>query len=209
MSLRRKLKKVDGNYEWLPQYLRSIPNKNTTSGANRGGSDTPGAVTKWHHGCAPQPSCPFSCTCLIQLPDLLLLFFRRSCKYILLCEVSLKYWLTVYKHCGAQRMYSTARWSLWLLNFGFEGRWKQILERQWHGRKETWMLVLVMLWEGGPFLGPESGLMYNTQKWIVQRDPRADKAGAFIGKECLGGEQEGERTQEDFSPMLLSLRFDG
>ena len=54
-----------------------------------------------------------------------------------------------------------------------------------------------------------SGLLSNTWKWIIQGDTRADKARDFIGTGHLGREQEGERTQEDFSPMLLSLRFDG
>ena len=35
---------------------------------------------------------------------------------------------------------------------------------------------------------PETGLLSNTQKWIVQVDTCADKAGDFIGKGHLGGE---------------------
>ena len=48
---------------------------------------------------------------------------------------------------------------------------------------------VVLLQEGGPLPGPESGLSSNTWKWIVWWDTRADKARAFIGKACLGGEQ--------------------
>ena len=34
----------------------------------------------------------------------------------------------------------------------------------------------------GPLPGPESGLLSNTQKWIVWRDTHVDKARDFIGK---------------------------
>ena len=36
--------------------------------------------------------------------------------------------------------------------------------------------------EGGPFPGPQTGLLSNTQKWIVRGDTCADKARDFIGK---------------------------
>ena len=49
---------------------------------------------------------------------------------------------------------------------------------------------VVLLQEGGPLPGPESGLSSNTWKWIVQWDTHADKARDFIGKACLGGEQQ-------------------
>ena len=39
-----------------------------------------------------------------------------------------------------------------------------------------------MLQEGGPFPGPETGLLSNIWKWIVQGDTCADKARDFIGK---------------------------
>ena len=39
-----------------------------------------------------------------------------------------------------------------------------------------------VLQEEGPLPGPKSGLLSNTQKWIVQGDARADKARDFIGK---------------------------
>ena len=52
---------------------------------------------------------------------------------------------------------------------------------------------LALLQEGGPLPGPESGLFFNTQKWIVW----ADKARDFIGKGHLGREQESKGTQED------------
>ena len=46
-----------------------------------------------------------------------------------------------------------------------------------------------LLQEGGPIPGPETGLLSNTQKWIVQGDTCADKARDFIGKGHPGGEQ--------------------
>ena len=65
-----------------------------------------------------------------------------------------------------------------------------------------------MLQEGGPLPGPKTGLLSNTQKWIVQGDPCADKARDFIGKGHPGGEQEGEGTQENCSaPSLTVLGF--
>ena len=49
-----------------------------------------------------------------------------------------------------------------------------------------------LLQEGGPLPGPETGLLSNTQKWIVQGDTSADKARDFTGKGRPGGEQEGK-----------------
>ena len=48
-----------------------------------------------------------------------------------------------------------------------------------------------MLQEGRPVSGPESGLLTNTRKWIVQGDTRADKARDFNGKGHPGGEPVG------------------
>ena len=61
-----------------------------------------------------------------------------------------------------------------------------------------------LLQEGGPLPGPETGLLSNTQKWIVWGDTCADKARDFIGKGCLGGEQEGKGTQENCSAAWLT-----
>ena len=61
-----------------------------------------------------------------------------------------------------------------------------------------------MLQEGGPLPGPETGLLSNTQKWIVRGDTCADKARDFIGKGCLGREQEGQGTQENCSVAWLT-----
>ena len=64
---------------------------------------------------------------------------------------------------------------------------------------------MLMFQEGGPLPGPETGLLSNTQKWIVQGDTCADKARDFIGKGHLGGEQEGEGTQENCSAMWVPV----
>ena len=53
--------------------------------------------------------------------------------------------------------------------------------------------------------GPETGLLSNTRKWIVQGDTCADKARDFIGKGCPGGEQEGKGTQESSSVTWLAV----
>ena len=62
-----------------------------------------------------------------------------------------------------------------------------------------------MLQEGEPLPGPETGLLSNTQKWIVRGDTYADKARDFIGKGHPGGEQEGEGTQENCSATWLTV----
>ena len=64
---------------------------------------------------------------------------------------------------------------------------------------------MVLLQEGGPLPGPKTGLLSNSQKWIVQGDTCADKASDFIGKRCLGGEQYGKGTQENCSAMWLTV----
>ena len=56
-----------------------------------------------------------------------------------------------------------------------------------------------------PLPGPESGLMSNTQKWIVWGDTPAETARDFTGKGCLGEEQEGQGTQEDCSATWLTV----
>ena len=56
-----------------------------------------------------------------------------------------------------------------------------------------------MLQEGRPLSGPESELLSNTQKWIVQGDIHADKARDFTGKRRPGEVQEGKGTLEDYS----------
>ena len=63
----------------------------------------------------------------------------------------------------------------------------------------------MLLQEGGPLQGPKTGLLSNIQKWIVQGDTCVDKARNFIGKEHLGGEQEGKGTQENSSDTWLAV----
>ena len=59
--------------------------------------------------------------------------------------------------------------------------------------------------EGGPLPGPETGLLSNTQKWIVRGDTCADKARDFIGKGHPGREQPGKETQENCSVTWLAV----
>ena len=59
--------------------------------------------------------------------------------------------------------------------------------------------------EGGLLPGPETGLLSNTRKWIVQGDTCADRARDFIGKGHPGGEQEGKGTQENCSVTWLAV----
>ena len=63
----------------------------------------------------------------------------------------------------------------------------------------------VLLQEEGPFPGPETGLLSNIQKWIVQWNTCADKARDFLGKGHPGGEQQGKGTQENSSVTWLAV----
>ena len=65
--------------------------------------------------------------------------------------------------------------------------------------------VARVLQEGGPLPGPETGLLSNTQKWIVRGDTCADKARDFIGKGHPGREQPGKGTQENCSATWLTV----
>ena len=67
------------------------------------------------------------------------------------------------------------------------------------------LLTAVMLQEGGPLPGPETGLLSNTRKWIVRGDICADKARDFIGKGHPGGEQQGKGTKENSSATWLTV----
>ena len=53
-----------------------------------------------------------------------------------------------------------------------------------------------LLQEGGSLPGPETGLLSNTRKRIVQGDTCADKTRDFIGKGRPGREQESSRVRE-------------
>ena len=67
------------------------------------------------------------------------------------------------------------------------------------------MHVTVLLREGGPLPGPETGLLSNTRKWIVRGDTHADKARDFIGEGHPGGDQQGKGTQENCSAAWLPV----
>ena len=65
--------------------------------------------------------------------------------------------------------------------------------------------LIVVLQEGEPLPGPETGLLSNTQNWIVRGDACADKARDFIWKGHPGGEQGGKWTRENCSAMWLAV----
>ena len=63
---------------------------------------------------------------------------------------------------------------------------------EWSGCQSQWRRVrqsLHLLQEGGHLQGPETKLLFNTWKWTVWGDKRADKARDFIGKGCSGIEK--------------------
>ena len=57
---------------------------------------------------------------------------------------------------------------------------------------------------GDPFQGPQSGSCLTLGNELSE-ETRADKARDWIGKRCLGREQEGKGTQEDCSAMWLTV----
>ena len=63
---------------------------------------------------------------------------------------------------------------------------------------------LSLLQERGHFSAPETGLLSNTQKWIVWRDTRAAKARGFIGK-GTGRRAGGQGTQENSSTTWFTV----
>ena len=64
----------------------------------------------------------------------------------------------------------------------------------------VFFLSLLLLQEGGPLTGPETGALSGG-------DTRADKVRDFIGEGPPGGEQEGEETQESCSVWLTVPGF--
>lgn len=60
----------------------------------------------------------------------------------------------------------------------------------------TWFLWIVMLQEGGPLPGPESGPLSNSWKWIVQGD------ACWQSKKLYGARAESSRGREPRRPAL-------
>ena len=54
--------------------------------------------------------------------------------------------------------------------------------------------------KGDPFQGLRVGCCFNTRKWIVLGDTRADKARDFTSKGCPGGELEGREPRRSSLP---------
>ena len=59
--------------------------------------------------------------------------------------------------------------------------------------------------ERGTLSGPESWLLSNTRKRIVQGDTHADSERSLIGKGPPDGEKDGKGTQEYCSAMRLAI----
>ena len=66
------------------------------------------------------------------------------------------------------------------------------------------MSATVLLQEGGPLPGPETGLLSNTQKWIVQGDT-CWQSKRFYWERAPGCRAVGKGTQENFSAMWLAV----
>ena len=83
--------------------------------------------------------------------------------------------------------------------------WKLTMILKALGSLSSYNFKLLLLQEGGPLPGPQTGPLSNTQKWSVWGDTCADKARDFIGKGHPGGELQGKGTQENCSPTWLAV----
>ena len=76
------------------------------------------------------------------------------------------------------------------------------------GRILLSQIKVVVLQEGGPLPGPDTGLLSNTQKWIVWGDTYADKERDFIVKMHPGREQQGKEPRKTVqSPGFAASGF--
>ena len=107
--------------------------------------------------------------------------------------------ITIYDH--RNKLLWWLRWlkkknspAMWDTQVQFLG-WKDPLEKNmatyssilaWRILRNRWACLLQ---EGGPLPEPESRLLSNTMKWIVQGDTFTNKARDFIGKGHPGREQ--------------------
>ena len=66
------------------------------------------------------------------------------------------------------------------------------------------MSAIVLLQEGGPLPGPETGLLSSTQKWIVQGDT-CWQSKRFYWERAPGWRAVGKGTQENCSAMWLTV----
>ena len=79
--------------------------------------------------------------------------------------------------------------------------WRRFLKVPWKARRSNQSILkeinleysLEVLQEGGPLPGPETGLLSNTQKWIVRGVTCADKQEILSGK---GTQVESSRVRE-------------
>ena len=63
---------------------------------------------------------------------------------------------------------------------------------------------LFLVGRGDPFQGPKAGSCLTLRNELSE-DTHAETARDFTGKGCLGGEQEGQGTQEDCSATCLTV----
>ena len=67
------------------------------------------------------------------------------------------------------------------------------------------LTFLFLLQERGPFPGSESGLLSNSQKWIVQGDTCPDKARDFIGKGAWAVSSRVRKPRRTALPVLCFM----
>ena len=80
--------------------------------------------------------------------------------------------------------------------------YKTPLKKKKHWTKSSWFHeVLILLQEGEPLPGPESGLLSHTH-WGTHMLTEQE---VLLGKGCLGGEQQGKGTQENFSATWFAV----
>ena len=115
-----------------------------------------------------------------------------SSRHVWMCELD-------YKEIECQRIDAFELWC-----------WRRLLKVPWNARRSNQSILkeinleysLEVLQEGGPLPGPETGLLSNTQKWIVRRDICADKARAQRVL-SLPGELSFCRSQPCISRILV------
>ena len=79
-----------------------------------------------------------------------------------------------------------------------------LLQVHWHA---SWQMAKLeaLLQEEGPFPGPQTGLLSNTQNELSEETHVRTKQEIFIGKGRRGQEQEGKGTQENSSATWLTV----
>ena len=101
-------------------------------------------------------------------------------------------WQKFYK-CNSQPSMPFDVWES--MGNGIEPNWQQIIQHN------------ILLQEGGPLSGPESWLLSNSLKWIIQGGTYADKARDFVGEGCPGEDRRVRKPRGTvFCHVAPSLR---